>query len=68
MRSFDNCHSHVARCLNDMKYGGNRNWNMIWLCFWMFACGKYVSVGRAIASWLPFCIILTIILVVTHYA
>jgi hypothetical protein len=51
-----------------MKYGGNRNWNMIWLCFWMFACGKYVSVGRAIASWLPFCIILTIILVVTHYA
>src|SRR5689334_17642380 len=38
--SCDNCHSHVARCLDVMKYKGFSRWNMIILCFWVFFCGK----------------------------
>ncbi len=38
----DNCHSHVARALNIMKYDGSSRWNMIWLCFRMLFCGKFV--------------------------
>ena len=25
----DNCHSHVAKCLNNMGYGGKRNYGMV---------------------------------------
>jgi len=63
----DNCHSHVARVLNAMGYKGFKQWNMIILCFWVFFCGRFCGVAGAIKSFAPFCVILSIILVV-HYS
>lgn len=60
----DNCHSHVARSLNEMKYDGKTNWNMVTLCFWVLVSGKFVSTGRAVQTWLPFFIIVFIIVMV----
>ncbi|KAG3019637.1 hypothetical protein PC128_g19242 [Phytophthora cactorum] len=37
----DNCHSHVAVCLEHANYAGRKRWNMVQLCFWMFFRGKY---------------------------
>ena len=62
LASCDNCHSHVAYALNEMGYSGYRNWNMIILCFWILFAGKWVSVGAFLKSWLPFCIIVGIVL------
>ena len=39
----DNCHSHVARVLNNLNYKDRSNYTMIdiwWMCIWR---GKYVS-------------------------
>jgi len=57
----DNCHSHVARCLNVMRYNGRTDWNMIKLAAWLFFAGRYVSVGRAVQTWLPFLLIVTFV-------
>lgn len=51
----------MARCLNVMRYNNASNWNMVKLAVWMFFCGRYVSVGRAIATWAPFVIIVAAI-------
>lgn len=56
----DNCHSHVGMALNLMKYGGTSNWNMVRLASWMFFYGKYISFSRALKTWLPFSIILSV--------
>lgn len=53
-RSCDNCHSHVAVCLNKMAYHGSRSWNMVSLAARMFVFGRYVSVLAAVAHWAPF--------------
>ena len=58
----DNCHSHVARCLNVMGYGGRDNWNMVVLAAWMFFAGKWISVQRALVSWLPFVLICVVVI------
>ncbi|OQV20150.1 Transmembrane protein 222 [Hypsibius exemplaris] len=58
----DNCHSHVATALNLMTYDGRSSWNMIKLCFQMLVFGRYVSKAAMFKSWLPFLIILTIII------
>ena len=50
----DNCHSHVARCLNAMRYEGRSDWNMVGLAAWLFVSGRYVSPLRALQTWLPF--------------
>ncbi|KDO20858.1 hypothetical protein SPRG_14089, partial [Saprolegnia parasitica CBS 223.65] len=51
----DNCHSHVARCLESMGFprpsGG---WNMIYLCFYMLCCGSFVNAKGALLTWGPF--------------
>lgn len=49
----DNCHSHVARVLSEMGYGGRSDWGMVGLAAWLFFSGKHVSPGRALALWLP---------------
>ena len=38
----DNCHSHVARALNLMKYDNSSSWNMVKLCFLMMIYSKCV--------------------------
>uniref|UniRef100_L7LVH4 Transmembrane protein n=1 Tax=Rhipicephalus pulchellus TaxID=72859 RepID=L7LVH4_RHIPC len=49
----DNCHSHVARCLNLMQYGGSTRWNMVKLAIMMPLHSKYVSTWALIRTWLP---------------
>jgi len=39
----DNCHSHVAKALDIMKYKGKTNWNMIILCFMVCFKAKFVG-------------------------
>ncbi|XP_012666872.1 transmembrane protein 222 isoform X1 [Otolemur garnettii] len=61
----DNCHSHVALALNLMRYNNSTNWNMVTLCFFCLLYGKYVSVGAFVKTWLPFVLLLGIILTVS---
>ncbi len=63
---WDNCHSHVARCLNEMRYGGRADWNMVTLAVWMFGAGAYVNAGRAAAMWLPFALIVGALLALRY--
>jgi len=58
----DNCHSHVAMALNTMSYGDSSSWNMFRLAFNIFFCGKYVSFGGFLKTWLPFLILLAIVI------
>jgi len=39
----DNCHSHVARSLNLMRYEGSSSWNMYKLAFLMVFKGKFTG-------------------------
>ncbi|KAB0805716.1 hypothetical protein PPYR_02686 [Photinus pyralis] len=61
----DNCHSHVATALNLMQYNNSSNWNMVKLAFLMLVYGKYVSFVAFLKTWLPFLVLLTIILVIS---
>jgi hypothetical protein len=61
----DNCHSHVARALNIMPYG-NTKWDMVKLCFLLFFQGRFVSMGAIAYQFLPFMIIVTLVLVFTR--
>lgn len=60
----DNCHSHCAMALNTMKYQGKTSFNMVNLCFYMLLYGKYVSFCGFLKTWLPFLIMVGIILAV----
>ncbi|ELT99780.1 hypothetical protein CAPTEDRAFT_153971 [Capitella teleta] len=60
----DNCHSHVAYALNTMQYDGSTSWNMVTLCFMLLLHGRYVSFCGALKTWLPFTILIVIILAV----
>ncbi|XP_043270114.1 transmembrane protein 222 [Venturia canescens] len=57
----DNCHSHVATALNIMNYKSSSNWNMVKLAFFMLIHGKYVSFWSFLKTWLPFLIIVGLI-------
>lgn len=61
-----NCHSHVAYALSRMRYRGIRNWNMFMLGAWVFFCGRFPTTCRAVATFLPFCIFVAIILAVRY--
>ncbi|XP_021118797.1 transmembrane protein 222 isoform X2 [Heterocephalus glaber] len=58
----DNCHSHVALALNLMHYNNSTNWNMVTLCFF---CLLYGNIGAFVKTWLPFVLLLGIILTVS---
>jgi len=49
----DDCHDHVARCLNEMRYGGSGAWNKVSLAARLFFAGSFVSPQRALAAYLP---------------
>ena len=61
----DNCHSHVAQCLNGMNYRRYDKYGMITIGVWLFFCGKFVSVGGVIKSYLPFLCLLILTLWLT---
>ena len=54
----DNCHSHVAHCLNVGRYDGRSRWNMVMLAAWVFFRGKHIGVSGVLRTWLPFFIAL----------
>jgi transmembrane protein 222 len=60
----DNCHSHVATCLEHFGYNGRTHWDMVTLCFWMFFCGRYVDAAAFLKSWLPFAVLVLVVCVV----
>ena len=60
----DNCHSHVARVLNNLNYKGRSNYTMVdvwWMCL---AHGKYVSVSHILNNFALFTFILVIYAIV----
>lgn len=59
----DNCHSHVATALNLMQYGDSRGWNMVKLAIVMPFYSRYVSVWGFVKTWLPFLLIVVLVLV-----
>ncbi|KTF77379.1 hypothetical protein cypCar_00030175 [Cyprinus carpio] len=61
----DNCHSHVAMALNLMHYDNSTSWNMVNLCLLSLIHGKHVSCVGFLKTWLPFCILTSVILAVT---
>ncbi|XP_032688328.1 transmembrane protein 222 [Odontomachus brunneus] len=64
---WDNCHSHVARALDLMAYNNSSNWNMVKLAFYMLIYGKYVGVLGYLKTWLPFCLLIIIVLGLSLY-
>ncbi len=62
----DNCHSHVAYALNSMNIRayGIHNWDMVKLCFLIFFRGKFLSMRGMVAQFLPFGVIVTIVVLV----
>ncbi|XP_030074305.1 transmembrane protein 222 [Microcaecilia unicolor] len=61
----DNCHSHVALALNLMRYDNGTSWNMVKLCFLILLHGKYVSIGGFVKTWLPFVLLMGVLLTVS---
>lgn len=61
----DNCHSHVARTLNDMQYDGRTDWNMlrVWSAIWLK--GRWVSTSAALRTIVPSAVLALIILLIT---
>eukprot|EP01040_Poterioochromonas_malhamensis_P011954 gene11954-13042_t len=64
----DNCHSHVAKCLNNMGYGKRTDYGMVEIGVWVFFQGKFVSFGRFVQTYLPFTIIVAIIVLLSKFA
>ncbi len=54
----DNCHSHVARALSTVAYGGRAAWSMVFVGLYVTLFGRYVSVGAFLRTWLPFLVIM----------
>lgn len=54
----NNCHSHVAYVLNQVKYKGKNNYNMFNIWWLLITEGKYISIGSFIKSYIGFIIIL----------
>lgn len=47
-----------------MQYDDSSNWNMVKLAFLMLVHGKYVSFAGFVKTWLPFAILLAIVIIV----
>ena len=63
----DNCHSHVARVLNNHRYMGKENWTMVSVWWLLITDGKYVSYVHLFWTYLGFLVILGLILTI-HFA
>lgn len=58
----DNCHHHVARCLNEMRYDGRSDWGQVRVAALVILGGTWVSPRAAAAVWVPFAVIAAIVL------
>ena len=62
----DNCHSHVARALNNHNYLGKSNWTMISVWWLIMREGKYVSWCHVLLTYIGFLIMAAIILTIKY--
>ncbi|KAK5911595.1 hypothetical protein CgunFtcFv8_005756 [Champsocephalus gunnari] len=60
----DNCHSHVAMALNLMQYENSTSWNMVNLCLLVLIHGKHIGCAGFLKTWLPFLMLMGIIVAV----
>ncbi|CAD8175731.1 unnamed protein product [Paramecium octaurelia] len=60
----NNCHSHVAKALINMKYKGKQSYTMFHIWLMLIISGQYVSFGRFVKTFLPTIIFYGIILMV----
>ena len=58
---YDNCHSHVAKCLNLMGYNNKVHRNMFSIGVMMFFSGRFVGLYEFFATYFPFSIIFVIL-------
>lgn len=58
----DNCHSHVAQCLNLMEYAGSRSYGMLYVGVWIFFFGRFTSMWAVIKTYLPFALLVCLIM------
>ena len=60
----DNCHSHVALALNQMKISafGIQKWDMVKLAFLMFFRARFLSWGAVLQQFFPLLIMVALIL------
>jgi hypothetical protein len=63
----DNCHSHVAYALNHgaVKEYGVEKWDMVKLAVVITFRGRFLSWGAVVQTYLPFCILLLLVLIFT---
>ena len=63
----DNCHSHVAQCLNLMGYNKKNfyikagKYNMIYIAMWFFFTSPFVSVQSCFITFIPFLLLVAVI-------
>ena len=53
----DNCHSHVARALNVLKYKGQTNYTMIHIWWMCMTNGKYISWMHIVYTYIGYIIL-----------
>ena len=58
---WNNCHSHVAFVLNQIKYKGKNNYNMVDIWWILILKGKYISLSAFIKTYIGFFIFFLII-------
>ncbi|CAJ1330673.1 unnamed protein product [Effrenium voratum] len=63
-----NCHSFVADCLHEMRYGGVPCWNWLsyTLAIWVFFLGRFTTCPRTTVFLVPVAIALTVIFFMSH--
>ena len=58
----NNCHSHVARAMNEYQYRGRTNYTMIDVWWLTVTKSQYVSWGHVVKAYLGFFIIMSLFL------
>ena len=62
----NNCHSHVAYVLNQMRYKGKSNYNMFNVWWMLITRGKYISIYSFIQTYFGFLVFLFVLWVCTR--
>ena len=63
----DNCHSHVAQCLNLMGYNKKNfyvkggKYNMVYIAMWFFFTSPFVSLQSCFITFIPFLLLIAVI-------
>ena len=57
----NNCHSHVACVLNQLKYKGKNNYTMVHIWWMLILKGKYISICSFIKTYLGFFVFMFIL-------